>query len=91
MAEKEIGHPYLASEGIAVVPAKTLCWHAAGLWEQFPSAMLVLCLPLLICMGTWACFFFRPFSKTSNLLGLGLASLEFAGSLLVLACFAYMK
>ena len=91
MAEKEIGHPYPALEGIGVVPAKPICWHAADLWEQVPSAVLVLHFPLLIYRATQACFFFRPFSNTSNLLVLGLASLEFTGSFLVLACFAYMK
>lgn len=91
MAEKEIRHSYPASEGIAVVPAKPVCWHAADLWEQLPSAMLVLYFPLLIRRATWACFFFRPFSNTSNLLVLVLASLEFTGLVLVLAYFAYLK
>lgn len=36
--KKEVWYPYPASEGIAVVPAKPVCWRAADLWEKFSYA-----------------------------------------------------
>lgn len=72
-----------------MVPAKHICWCAADLWEPFSSAMLTLCFSLSESHGHVSSL--DPSQKLHICWVWGLASLKFAGSLLVLACLAYMK